>query len=207
MARKKTGGKWSNLKGQFPEATPVELSDRMVEVFAAKDARKDATMDELIAERAALEEEEAFEDLARADRSVKYEALDRRILEELDKVKQIAGTDMWRGDGRTASPKITPQPIVEDIVALTEWIKDTGLYDTLFTLSKPRLKATVCEALETDAAAALTPAQRAALKPGAPGSGAPPPGVKVHLRTTVHHTSAKQRAPRHVAADPDDVPF
>lgn len=206
MARANKARKWSNLKGQVPDAAPEELSERMLEVFAAKDERNDKSMDELIAEYASLEEEEAFEVLAASKRSILYEALDRRILEELAKVKQIAGTDMWRGDGRTASPKYTPQPIVENYDELVEWIKANNLQDTCFTLSKPRLKSIVCEALETDAAAVLTPAERAQLKPGAPGSGAPPPGVKVHLRTSVHHTSQKQRAPRHVA-EPDDVPF
>jgi hypothetical protein len=204
MARNKTR-KWSNLKGAVPDAPDqVELTPRMLEIFQEKDARAAKTMDELTAEYAALEEEEAYEALAAAKRSILYEALDRRILEELDKIKAIAGTDMWRGQGRTASPKYTPNPIVKDPAALKAWIKDNKLED-LLTLSSPRLKSIVCEALDSEIALALTPAQRAQLKPGEPGSSQPPPGVEVFLRTSVHHTSAKRRA---ITPDDDvETPF
>lgn len=167
----------------------------MQKVFEAKDARQAKTMNELALEWADLEEEEEFEELAQSERNIKYAALERRILEELEKVKQVAGTDMWRGEGHTFSPKFTPRPVVTDLPALMAWIKSTGQEHQL-TLPKPRLKSIVCEALDTELAASMTVAQRAELKPGDPSSGACPPGVSAFLDTGVHHTGGKRKSKR-----------
>lgn len=206
MARNKPR-KWSNLKGQIPDA-PVELSERFQEVLAEtdklriKETGEVFSMADLQNEWVALEEEADFASLQEHQRNVKFDALERRILEELEKVKAVAGTDMWRGEHKTFSPKFTPRPTVTDLQALMQWIKDTKQEDQL-TLAHPRLKAIVCEALDPDAAAAMTPAERAALKPGAPASGLPPPGVKVFLDTGVNHTSVKRAR----VGDPEDDAF
>lgn len=187
--------KWSNLKGTLPEAPPKESTEWMQKVFAAKDERAGKTMNELALEYADLEEEEAFAELAASERNIKYAAIERRVLEELAKVEELAGTDMWRGEGQTFSPKNTLRPVIKDPGALMQWIKDTGQEDQL-TLPDSRLKNIVAEALSTDAAAMLTPAQRAQLKPGDPASGACPPGVEAYLQIGVHHTSNKPRLPK-----------
>lgn len=202
MGRRNKPRKWSNLEGTLPADTSSELSERFQQVLAEVDKRRGTTMQDLQDEWVDLEEEERFAKLAEYNRNVKYEALERRILEELEKVKAVAGTDMWRGAAKTFSPKWTPRPSVEDTARLMQWIKDTGQEHQL-TLPAPRLKSIVCEALDTDAAALMTPAQRAQLKPGDPASGAPPPGVTVFLDKSVHHTTVKAGAP----IPQDDDPF
>lgn len=195
--------KWSNLKGQIP-STPEPLSERVQKILKEKDERKDADMTALAQEWDTLEEEEEFEDLAREERSIKFEAIKRRTLEELAKVKQVAGTDMWRGEGHTFSPKNILNVEVHDPQALRQWIQDTGMA-ALLTIHVSRLKSLVGEAMNADLAAALTPAQRAALKPGDPGSMQAPPGVTISLFETVHHTSNKRK--RQAPPEDPDGPF
>lgn len=222
MARRDKTRKWSNMKGQIPDA--VDLSPRAALVIAEADKRRwkpavepsgalvevvpgvqvEVTMDDLAAEYNNLEEEEAFEDMARDRRNIVYDALTKRILEEIEKVKAIAGTDMWRGQDQTFSPKYMLNIRVTDPVALRKWVRETD-QEHLLTLPSGRLKAIVGEALNTDAAAAMTPGERAALKPGMPASGQPPPGVEVSLFTTIHHTSTKPGKRTRGSSDPDDT--
>ena len=207
MARRDKVRKWSNLKGQIPEA--VDLSPRGQEVIKEADARRNketgdpVTMDDLALEWNGLEEEEAFEDMARDGRNIVYDALTKRILEELDRVKTMAGTDLWRGQDQTFSPKYMLNIRVTDPVALRKWVEETG-QQHLLTIPVGRLKGIVGEAMNTDSAAAMTPAERAQLKAGQPGSGMPPPGVEVSLFTTVHHTSTAAGKKTRGSSDPDD---
>jgi hypothetical protein len=207
MARRDKVRKWSNLKGQIPEA--VDLSPRGQEVIKAADLRRNketgdpVTMDDLALEWNGLEEEEAFEDMARDGRNIVYDALTKRILEELDRVKTMAGTDLWRGQDQTFSPKYMLNIRVTDPVALRKWVEETG-QQHLLTIPVGRLKGIVGEAMNTDSAAAMTPAERAQLKAGQPGSGMPPPGVEVSLFTTVHHTSTAAGKKTRGSSDPDD---
>lgn len=203
MGRANKPRKWSNLKGIVPDdPEQVVLTEWMIKVLEAKDERQAKSMQELQDEWSDLEEEEAFAELAQSERNIKYAALERRILEELEKVKAVAGTDMWRGERKTFSPKLTLRPTVNDLSALMQWIHDTG-QESQLSLPAPRLKSIVCEAMDTDAAVSMTPAERAALKPGAPASGQPPPGVKVFLQTGVNHTTVKKAGP----PPDDDIPF
>lgn len=208
MARNKPR-KWSNLKGQVPDAPVNETSEWMQEVFKEKDARKDLGMDELQQEYGDLVAADEAAAAAASERNIKYAALDRRILEELEKVKKVSGQDMWRGNGHTFSPKFSPRPVVEDSAKLLAWIKETNQEDQL-TLPTGRLNAIIAECMNTDLAAILTPAQRATLKPGDPGSGMPPPGIKLFLQTSVHHTSPKAKPAGggdSPADDSEDGPF
>lgn len=192
MARKNKPRKWSNLAGQLPEdPRQSHLSPWMQEVLAIKDEKyNELSMSELKDEWAKLDEAQAAADALTSERNKQYKALELRVIEELKKVHEVAGTDMWRGDGHTFSPKFNPRPVVKDPVALRKWIEENDKED-LLTLSAPRLKSIVCEALDTELAAMMTPAQRAGLKPGDPSSGMPPPGVEVFLQTSVHHTGGK----------------
>lgn len=211
MPRKTKDRAWSNLKGVIPDAPEqVELTPRTIKVIEEADKRRvklvdeqehPVTMDDLAKEWSGLEEEEEFEELAKTQRNIIYDALTRRILEELEHVKAVAGTDMWRGDGQTFSPKFALNIKVTDPIALRKWVEETG-QQHLLTIPRGRLNGIVAEAMKLDTAAALTPAERAALKPGQPGSGQPPPGVEVTLFTTVHHTNPSKRTRR--SSDPDD---
>lgn len=210
MARNKPRAN-AHLLGKVPDA-PVEISERMTRVLAEKDKRRTKadgtsyTMDDLAAEYGSLEEEEEFEDLARTERSVTFEALEKRILEELERVKSIAGTDMWRGQGQTFSPKHVLNVHVTDAVALRRWIKETD-QEHVLSIPAPRLKSIVAEALNPELAVAMTPEQRILLKPGAPGSMQPPPGVSVTLHTTINHTNSAAKQRRAAVAPDDDAPF
>jgi hypothetical protein len=212
MARKDKPRKWANLKGQVPDDPgQVELTPRTLEVIAEADKRRvkedgtAVTMDDLAQEWSGLEEEEEFEDLAKDKRNIQYDALTRRILEELERVKAIAGTDLWRGDGQTFSPKFMLNIRVTDPIKLRAWVEETN-QQHLLTVPRGRLNGIVGEAMNLDLAAAMTPAERFALKPGQPGSGQPPPGVEVSLFTTVHHTAPGKRT--RGTSDADDAgPF
>lgn len=217
MARRDKTRKWSNLKGEIPDA--VDLSPRGQEVIAEADKRRTvpvvdaegkptgetrpATMNDHAQEWNGLEEEESFEDMAREQRNITYDALTKRILEELDRVKTLAGTDLWRGEDQTFSPKHLLNIKVTDPVALRKWVEETK-QQHLLTLPTGRLKAIVGEAMNTDSAATLTPGERAKLKAGEPGSGQPPPGVEISLFTTVHHTSTTPGKKTRGSSDPDD---
>lgn len=207
MARRDKTRKWANKKGVLPDA--VDLSPRAQEVIKAADERRQkddgtpVTMDDLASEWNNLEEEEAFEKLAIEGRNIIYDALTKRILEELERVKNLSGTDMWRGQDQTFSPKYMLNIRITDPIALRKWVEQTG-QQHLLTIPAGRLKGIVGEAMDTDSAAAMTPAERANLKPGQPGSGQPPPGVEVSLFTTVHHTSTKPGKKTRGSSDPDD---
>lgn len=193
MARRNKPRKWSNLKDVLPAAPAKESGEWIEKVFAEKDKRADYTMEELDAEYALLVAEDEAAAAAQRERNIKYEALERRILEELEKVQTVSGQDMWRSrEGHTFSPKYDPYPIVKDKAALMQWIRDSKLED-LLTLTKPTLKMIVREAFDTELAALMSPGQRAQLKPGQAGSGAPPPGVEVFLKTGVNARVGSKR--------------
>lgn len=216
MPRKDKFRKWANLKGQVPDdASQVELTPRTLEVIAEADKRRvklvddtpvPITMDDLAQEWSGLEEEEEFESLAKDKRNILYDALTRRILEELERVKAIAGTDLWRGEGQTFSPKFMLNIRVTDPVKLRAWVEETG-QQHLLTIPRGRLNGIVSEAMNVDSAVALTPAERAKLKPGQPGSGQPPPGVEVSLFTTVHHTAPGRKTRGTIDPDEPTGPF
>lgn len=193
MARRNKPRKWSNLKDQLPAPPPRQNSEWFDKVIAAKDARAGSTMNELAQEYELLCAEEEAAAQARSERNIKFEALDRRILEELEKVQAVSGQDMWRGVGQTFSPKFDPYPIIEDKQALRAWVLERGM-DLLLTLPKSTLKSLVKEAFDTDLAAQMSPGARAKLKPGDAGSGAAPPGVTVFLKTGVHRTGGSKRS-------------
>lgn len=200
MGRRKGPRKWSNLKDQLPAAPVNESGEWIEKVFREKDARQQLTMEQLSDEWAALVEEEDKAREAESERNIKFAALERRILEELEKVQEVSGQDVWRGKGRTFSPKIEPYPVVTDRAKLKAWIKEEGL-DDLLTLPPATLKTLTKEAFDTEIAAMMSPAQRAKLKPGKAGSGQAPPGVTPFLKTTVN---ARVRASKRAQDDGDD---
>lgn len=197
MAKK--GRPWANLDGQIPdepkEKTPRELAieQRCDELRGlARDEKtgelfKKQTMRELALNYGNLEEEESFEDLARKERSVEYEAHERVIRDELMKVYELSGQDTWRGDGHTFSPKFIPVPFVTDKKALLAWAEEHGHLEYLLDIKDSRLKEIVLAALNTEEAMLMTPDERAALKPGEPASGQPPPGVGVFMKKSINH--------------------
>ena len=204
MARKKQRA-WSNQVGKLPQSPEDTLSPWYQEALRMKEERKDKTMQELKDEYAELEAADEKAATEQSARNLIYKALELRILEEIKKVQAVAGTDTWRGDGHVFSPKHTARPVIEDPAALKKWIEDTNQLDQL-TLPTGRLNAIITEAFNTDMSSILTPAQRAMLKPGDPGSGQPPPGVKVFLQTSVHHTAPRAK-PSESSDDGDDGPF
>ena len=190
--------KWSNLKGQIPDE-PVEVNPRELLVREEADKwrgadGKDHDMSELAREYQSLCEEEEFEDLARKVRSVKYEGLERVIRERLEKVMELSGQDMWRGEGQVFSPKYQPIPTIADRTALVAWLKEKGIYQDLLILDTDAVVKMTKEALDTDMAVTLTPGERAKLQPGDPASGQPPPGVSVFFRKGVNRTEIKRKA-------------
>lgn len=202
MAKRK-GRAWSNLPGQVPDE-PVPVTERELAIRKRADELRGLALDpatnqplaaktmrELAQEYASLVEEEDFESLAHKQRSVAYEALERVILAELARVEELSGQDTWRGEGQTFSPKFLPIPVITDRAALLRWIKEQGHEEYLLDVKDSRLKEVVLAALNTDAAAAMTPGERAQLRPGEPASGQPPPGVTVFVRRGINRTANK----------------
>lgn len=193
MAKK--ARKWSNVN--VPEE-PVALTEREIAVRAEADKLRGVGTDpeghaytkkdmrELAQDYNGLCEEEEFEKLAARDRSVKYEALERVIRDELIKVEELSGQDMWRGEGCTLSPKNTLIAVVVDKITFKKWIRDTE-QEHILEVPPSRLTSIVTDAMDPDAAALLTPAERALLKPGEPASGQPPPGVTIFIRKGINH--------------------
>lgn len=187
MAKKKR--QWSNLEGVVPEVAEDELSEREVNIRTAMDQFRETTpaMKELAQEYQALVEEENFADLEARKRSVKFEALERLIRQQLKTVEEVSGQDMWRGEGQTFSPKTTIIPTVRDKEALIAYIKANGMEDTL-TLPAPRLKSLVIDMLE--AFETMTPAQRVELSRKGITLENPIPGVELYLKPGVHRTES-----------------
>lgn len=185
--------KWSNL--QVPEE-PVELTEREVAIRKLADEYRGSegviwTMRALAVEYASAVEEEKFETLAAKERSVKYEALERVIREQLQMVEDLTGQDMWRGEGQVFSPKFTPIPVIHDRDSFMRWLEDEGVLMDYLKLDSDKVKDLVKECLDTDAAVTMTPAERAALKPGQPASGQLPPGVSVFMRRGINRTETR----------------
>jgi hypothetical protein len=179
----KKGRKWSNLKGAVPEQ-PVELSARELQIREDMAKHTGKAMRELAQEYQGLVEEEEFADLATKKRGVAYEALERLIGTELERVKDFSGQDTWRGEGQTFSPKISVIPVVADKGALMQHIRATG-QEALLTLEYPKLKSLVVNILEE--LAVMTPAQRAVCTINLEE---PIPGVKLFIKPGVHRTKS-----------------
>lgn len=180
----KKARKWSNLRDKLPHEKE-ELSERETKVRARIDELSDETMKELAASYASLEEEEALDSKLQKARSIEKEALERRMKHELKTIEENFGVDTFRSPDGTFYPGYRLIPYVTDKVALEKWIKDTGRA-SMMSLPSGKLSEIVGEAFDVEQAALLTPGQRAALKPGEPGSAQPPPGVGVWIRTVVN---------------------
>ena len=189
MAKKR---KWSNLKGVVPNEPQETSSERFGRVLKEKDNRKTRTLLQLAEERDHLKSLQTIAKDTEKERNILFDAIEMRVLEELEKVKATAGTDMWRGpQNQTFSPKYTPYAYVTDKEKLRQWVKDQQL-EHLLELPSNVLGNLVKEALNPDLAAMVPPNLRSQLKPGMAGSMQPPPGVGVYLRTTVHATSGSK---------------
>jgi len=148
-------------------------------------------MAELADEQERLELIDAEAAQAASERGVIYNALERRMLEELAKIQEASGQDMWRRPGMTLSPKFSPQAMVKDRAALLAWVKETG-QEALLSLGPQALKGIITNAYNQELAALMTPAQRSKLTAGLPASMLPPPGVEVYLRPGVNRSGGKR---------------
>lgn len=183
--------KWSNLKGQVPAAPGEDNNERLQRIQSERAKHEGKNMAELAAEWAALDREFTAATLAEKERNIKYDALEPLILAALDQIQALASTDIYRGPTGTFSPRYKPLPTVTDRPRLLQWIRDIGQADRLVTdLPGATLSDIIEAAYNKDVAALLTPAERAALQPGFPGSMQPPPGVNVYLKTAVGRTGA-----------------
>ena len=175
--------KWSNLDVPGEEPSQAEPTERELKVRELTARRSDKTMKELAAEYAAVVEEEEFADRMAAMRSILYEALERRILQDLKTVEEVSGRDIWRGEGQTFSPQILVIPQVKDRAKLLQHIKDTN-QEALLTLPDPRLRSIVVKMLES--LVEMTPAQRAESNINL---AEPLPGVTIFTKTVVHRST------------------
>lgn len=192
MARKKAG-KWANQVGTIPEEQKDTVSPWFKKVLEEKDTLQGLSMAELDAKWAALEAEDEAVEEARKARNIKYEALEMRILEEIERIKTISGQESWRGNGTLITPKRVLRPSVKDKAALRAWVEEHDM-EAMLELPSGRLNSLVTDAFDTENASILTPAQRATLSAGMPGSQLAPPGVEVFMKTTVNRT-ARGKAP------------
>jgi hypothetical protein len=186
---------WSNLRGIVPEQDEKEPTEREIairEAIAEREAHetedgvpiREKTLLELAGEYADLCEEEEFEDLAKKQRSVKYEAIERIFREKLETIHQMTGHDTFRGEGQLFSPKTLVIPIVYDPKKLRKHVDDLGMNE-LLELPSGRLKSLVVEQLEKFET--MTAAERAEC----PHTLVEPvPGVKLFIKRSVHRTKS-----------------
>lgn len=193
MAKK--GRQWSNLRGLVPEQDerePTEKELKIREAVAEREEHVDEdgaavpakTMRELAAEYSDLCEEEEFEDLAKKQRAIKYEAVERIFREKLEAIHEQTGHDTFRGEGQLFSPKTMIFPVVYDPAKLRKHIDDLGMTE-LLELPSGRLKSLVVEQLEKFET--MSPAERAECV-HTPVE--PVPGVKLFIKRTVHRTKS-----------------
>lgn len=185
--------KWSNMAGRLPERV-VELTPRELAIRAAKDQLAGKSMRELQELWLKMDVVEAQAAAESKKRSIVYAAIERLALDELKAIKEKAGTDQFKSELGTFSPKHNVEPSIEDNDVLTAWAKQNG-FEELLTLPSGKLKEIVTEALDEKAAMSLTVPQRAALPPGSAGSMQPPPGIKLYLHTTVSFTGKRATPP------------
>lgn len=189
---------WSNLKGVLPDYSGQgddSLTDRQREVIKEADARAEKSMGELAEEYGVLYAEAEADEMNAKVRNITFDAIEKRAIIILEKARAEGLGDMYRGHDQTFSPKYVPRPVVTNPKALLDWIYATGQQDQL-TLPGGRLQEIIKEVYDVNIARVLSPDQRAALKPGQPGSMQAPPGVEVYLQTTIHHTSTKNKEPQ-----------
>ena len=156
-------------------------------VLELKDERKDQNIAQLVEQYPDLEDELALIDSRRSELTALKEALDRRVMEELKKT----GADRMTIGGYTVSTTGDVQPKIEDRTKFFEWVEEQGM-DDLFTIQHGRVKQLAKEALDPEVAESLTPAARAALEPGYPGSGQLPPGVTARYEPRLSKTRTKR---------------
>lgn len=203
MAKARRKQVWSTLG---LKEQPVEISERELAIRAEADRlrglgsdpktgepHKKLTMAELDDEYESLDEEAEFAELQAKARSIKYEALERVMLEELAKIEEISGQDKFRRGNVTISPSPMIIPSVENVEVFEQWVRDSKM-DDLFVTEVPgsKIKMLVNEAFDPKVAESLTVKERAALVAGAPGSCQPPPGLKVYIKKRIHrHKSGR----------------
>jgi hypothetical protein len=186
---------WSNLRGLVPEQDEKEPTERELAIREAVAEREDhededgkpipaKSLRELAAEYSDLCEEEEFEDLAKKQRSVKYEALERMFRERLESIHEQTGHDTFRGEGQLFSPKTLIIPVVYDPKKLRKHIDDLGMSE-LLELPSGRLKSLVVEQLEKFET--MTPAERAECEHTLIE---PVPGVRLFIKRSVHRTKS-----------------
>lgn len=166
---------WSTLKGQIPDA-PDE-GDHAAKIGAAIAERENRSMTELVREYNALVAEEEAAKAEEKTRNVRYAALERLINKQLETM----GTDIWRGEGVSVSPKYSIYPSVKDPVALREHMVATGQEDKL-TVPWPRLRSDLEEMLKE--------AMERSKQTGDALQLDVPEGVEVFLKTSINHRKA-----------------
>jgi hypothetical protein len=170
----------------LPSEPEDEQSERFQEIIRLKDARAGLQLAELVEEFNDVQDERDIISKRDAQLSRLEEALERLILEHIDK----QGAEQIKIGGRTFSERIDVLPNVTDKKALFEWVKETC--PEFLKIGEGHLKTLVKEALDPEVAATMTPAQRAGLKAGEPGSNKLPPGVGAYTRRTLGSPRSKK---------------
>jgi hypothetical protein len=178
----KKSKQWSTL-GLPPVADDNEQSAWFKRMLAFKDERAATPIDDLAQEYNDLEDELAIIDARRSELTALKEALDRTILQRMDD-QRIEKLNLL---GQTFSERIDIQPKVKDRTAFYDWIRETK-QEELFKVDHGHIKTMVKDALDPEVVMTLTPAQRAALKVGEPGSGQCPPGLEAAAKRTLGRT-------------------
>lgn len=193
MAKK--GRQWSNLRGLVPEQDEKEPTERELAIRQAIAEREEhvdekgdkvpaKSLRELAGEYNDLCEEEEFEDLAKKQRSVKYEAVERIFREKLERIYEETGHDTFRGEGQLFSPKTKIFVDVYDKRKLRQHIDDLGMNE-LLELPSGRLNSLVVEQLEKFET--MTVAERAECPHTVKE---PVPGVRLFIKRSVHRTKS-----------------
>lgn len=182
MAKK--AKQWTSLG--LPAEPEDKQSERFQEIIRLKDERAQIKLADIVEELNDVKDERDL--ISKRDQQLSRleEALERLILDALD----TQGADQIKIGGRTFSERVDVIPLVEDRDAMLNWVKQTC--PELLKVDSGNLKTIVKEALDPEVAATMTPAQRAALEAGQPGSNKLPPGVGAYTRRTLGSPRSKR---------------
>lgn len=155
-------------------------------VWRLKGERQSSSLQTLADEYNEVQEEMDIINARRSELTALKEALDRRILEEIDK----SGIEKVTLSGQTFSERIDIETTVTDRIPFLKWIAKN--FPEFLTVNAGHIKTLAKTAIDPDAVADIPIAERNNIPEGMPGSNKLPPGVSAATKRTLGRVETKK---------------